>query len=271
MISVLFSGGIDSWACLLWAVTKFGKENVRPVYYNYGQKCAQIEIASAIKLCLRLELMLDIVLLPGMKEDVATGHVPMRNLTFIMQEAAREDCDGIVLGMLKGEASEDKNPKFVRRVQTLIASQFEKSIYRSQGKYFHLYVPFARKTKAQVVKWLMCYPPFAFSVFDTVGCYSAKEGGCGLCMSCQNRWIAFELNNLSLEFSGQHPFFSLVDYLLGVRPWPVQETKMTPYMVLWLILSFPSRCRKYLEIVVASCKFLARWIEERSEEISQQS
>lgn len=52
---VLFSGGQDSTTCLLWAISKVGKENVYAISFDYGQRHA-IELVQARKISDLLEI-----------------------------------------------------------------------------------------------------------------------------------------------------------------------------------------------------------------------
>ena len=151
MIDVLCSGGIDSFIHLHWALRKFGRDRLRPVYFRAGQRCADREIAAARKLCARVDLPLDIIELQYMEQDPVTGHVPFRNLTFLLAVARRMDSEGVVFGTLLGEISEDKNPKFVRQVQKIVDGQLVSTIY-APGRNFKIYTPYAHASKTQMLR-----------------------------------------------------------------------------------------------------------------------
>ena len=239
MITVLCSGGIDSWACLCWACNKFGPNNVRPVYYSFRQKYSEREIAAGKKLCARFELELKVIELPAamlLKEFGETAHIPLRNLLFLVLSAAPEDCNGVVFGMLLREESEDKNPKFLKQVRKLLKSQFVATPHRPEAKPFQIYTPFAHMTKAELVKWL-CMTKFRKEgIFDSTACYNPIRP-CGKCISCLNRWVALELNEIydedwlfvdrtvpssaAASFASfatrSHPFWMVLDIALGKR------------------------------------------------------
>jgi 7-cyano-7-deazaguanine synthase in queuosine biosynthesis len=235
VITVLCSGGIDSWACLCWAVEKFGPENVRPVYYSFGQKYYEREIAAGLRLCARHGLILKIVRLNKVmtrKEFGETAHIPLRNLLFLILSAAPETSNGVVFGMLLREESEDKNPKFLRQVRALLNTQFAATPHRPTAKPFEIYTPFASKTKAEVVKWLTITEFRRSGILDSVACYN-PEHPCGACISCLNRWVSLELNGIYDEdklFTPEtHPFWMTVAFATKARK-PLAP--VTPWM-LW--------------------------------------
>ena len=112
---------------------------------------ADREIAAARKLCARVDLPLDIIELQYMEQDPVTGHVPFRNLTFLLAVARRMDSEGVVFGTLLGEISEDKNPKFVRQVQKIVDGQLVSTIY-APGRNFKIYTPYAHASKTQMLR-----------------------------------------------------------------------------------------------------------------------
>jgi 7-cyano-7-deazaguanine synthase in queuosine biosynthesis len=247
MIAVLFSGGIDSWAALNWAVDKFVPNQVVPIYFDFKQAAAMQEIEVATKLSSSLGLELRVLRLSGLFENHLTGHVPLRNLMMILNTALIEDCHGVVFGMLKGEASEDKNPKFVARVQALIDSQFRESPYRKESKRFRIYTPFANMTKAQVIR------SQGFTQEDinnTKSCYS-PVGNCGSCLGCLNRWVALELNGLEEPYKMGHPFIHLIRHFEGSERLSINDSKLPP-SVLW------ERRSKYWEVFKAMDKYCKR-------------
>jgi 7-cyano-7-deazaguanine synthase in queuosine biosynthesis len=215
MIAVLFSGGVDSLCCLKWAQEEFSQYNVKPIYFDVGQCYAKREIAYAAPLASANGVYeLQTIPLTSLKEDRHTGHIPMRNLFFLLQVAAsvNPEYEGVVFGMLKAESSEDKNPAFVRCVQKLIDSQNVSTMYRPEGKQFTIYTPFANKTKTQMIQWYLQSDYSAAELYYSVACYS-EDGACGTCQSCFNRWLAFDRNGLMAEAFKVHPAKFMLDRL----------------------------------------------------------
>lgn len=62
---VLFSGGQDSTTCLLWAIAKYGKENIQALGFNYGQKHA-VELEQAQKIADLLDIRYSILDIKGL-------------------------------------------------------------------------------------------------------------------------------------------------------------------------------------------------------------
>lgn len=222
MIGVLFSGGVDSFVHLTYAISQFGRSKVVPVYFDVGQRYASREWTAAQLLGSKLGIRVIRVQLSGLSED-PNGYIPLRNLRFILQVAGWESSEGVVFGMLKGEYPPDKNPKFVKRVQALIDTQFEDSTYQGKRK-FSIETPFADSTKVQMVRWYLDTPlpmlPEFVDKFELLGmtqaCYKESLPACGQCMSCFNRWVAWTLNGIEDEPHDVHPAKAMIDRLVAI-------------------------------------------------------
>lgn len=188
---VLFSGGIDSLACLLWARTEFD-EHTTALYVDLDTKYATEELHTVNMITNYFSIrsiQLGLYFLGSFEGDI--GHIPMRNI-FLLETAALYS-DNIVFGMLKNELSEDKGPSFIRMMQRLFDSQTVKNIYHEQTK-IKIHTPFSGMTKTQVVKWLLLKGVSEKILVETIGCLNGRA--CGQCISCFNRWVAFENNGL---------------------------------------------------------------------------
>jgi 7-cyano-7-deazaguanine synthase in queuosine biosynthesis len=196
-VVVLFSGGIDSLACLQWArlnINKIGSHEIVALYVNMNTRYSEIEIAASQALIEEMSLVsqeiVDLKFL-GEYESSPLGHIPMRNI-FLLECAALYG-DDIVFGMLRGELSEDKNPAFIKLMQQLFDSQVKKN-FHNKGKTVTIHTPFDKSTKTQVVEWLLAHDITQKQIGQTIGCL--KGNCCGECMSCFNRWIALENNGI---------------------------------------------------------------------------
>lgn len=229
-IAVLCSGGIDSAIHLEWARKNLFMARglmLEPIYFHVGQCYAERELRFARKVAASADLTLREIHLPGLEEDRETGHIPMRNLFFLLAVAASQEpkYDGVVFGMLKAESSEDKNPAFVRHVQSLIDTQFAKTMYRKERRDFIIYTPFQNYTKTQMIAWYLNRQTPASTddvmgdahayvaamrearerLTQTVACYVPDGPMCGECLSCFNRWLAFDRLGFPLEQYQMHP------------------------------------------------------------------
>lgn len=237
---VLFSSGIDSLACLLWAKEQYGKfqDDVTAMYVDIGTKYATIEI-EAIKHLLDFDYMFIDMLLLG-KLEGSIGHIPMRNI-FLLELAALYS-DNIVFGMLKGELSEDKGPSFIRRMQKLFDSQTVGNLYHGKSK-ITIHTPFANMTKTEVVAWLLSRGVTKETLSKTIGCLNGVN--CGQCISCFNRAVAFINNGLYDvdSYSGSmHPIqWGLIQlyHKIGTKNVSLWKKRYT-IMELWKAYSNPS-------------------------------
>jgi len=187
MAVVLFSAGLDSMIHLVWAREKFA--DVKAIYVNFGHRYAGIEIEAAHLICGEMHI-------PFFVTDVALGwaehddgYIPLRNLMLL--EIASLFGDDIVFGMLYHEGPPDKRPGFVRRMQSLLNSQYRDKKYFEHNRQIKIHTPFSGSTKTQMLRWFLeKHSRHIMLVRHTIGCFSA-EGDCGRCMSCFNRWVAF--------------------------------------------------------------------------------
>ncbi len=215
MTYVLFSSGLDSWCCLHEAILRCGVDNVRAIYFDMGQCYAQKEIAAAHELCnaVGVQLIIREDLNGLLCENRNTAEMPLRNLFLIMAIAAIPNARAVVFGMLKNEQPVDKNPKFVKRVQTLLDSQ--------TGGRFTIITPYADFTKTKMLghalkhyKW----PVFSEMLPITIGCHNATKEPCGECIACFNRWVAFTLNDVVIPVSSRpEPVAEWMLYILRQR------------------------------------------------------
>ena len=232
-VTVLFSGGVDSLCVARWAQARFS--DVHGVYYCVGQKYAARESSQATELAKKIHLPFNIQAALILREDPVTARVELRNLFFI--ELAGLGSDAVCYGELLAEEPTDKRPVFRRRLQTLLRSQRETP--------FHIYAPFAKYTKSQMIREYIRQYGTEF-LTDSVACFDA-DGACGACMSCFNRWLAWEENNLSLESYRVHPAQAMLERLQtmhrnkGARDWNAVSLGRVWARRRWLI-----ECRRQL-------------------------
>lgn len=194
---VLFSGGMDSLIHLHWALQDKSRDTVA-LYVDLGHKYVDTEVLQVEKLTHALGVKMYKRYLPLGDIEQTDGHISLRNLYLL--ELATIYGDDIVFGMLYHETSEDKNLKFVRRMQRLFNSQFSSKEFHDADRQIRILTPFSHFTKTEILIWFLrgTLEDREALIRDTVSCYS-PDGRCGRCMSCFNRWVAFENCGLRME------------------------------------------------------------------------
>ena len=185
---VLFSGGIDSLAALVWSIEKFGVEETIPLYVNMRHRYWAKEIRAAENITNKLGLRLRVAEAEfvGVTEH-EDAHIPYRNFFLILTAAyylADEGGTIVIQNVQTGETSvRDRTEEFNMR-----AEEFLNWLENIPIK---IVSPFSTYTKGEIVKWLTKRISFDI-IKDTIGCFSPEEGNCGKCPACFRRWISFE-------------------------------------------------------------------------------
>ena len=198
MIDVLFSGGMDSWIHLNWAIGEFGSDRVRAVYID-GVVDHVEELAAANKLALMASVRLTVIRVFLYVKIRRLGISTGRNLIFILRVAALEDSEGVVFGRLTG-ASEDKNEKFVVMVNSFRFSVQTKSV--RAGQRFKIYLHSVIRFQDSDDNSIYQYPSnrAIASIRPIRLRLEAMIRQCGRCQSCFNRWVALYNNGITREF-----------------------------------------------------------------------
>jgi 7-cyano-7-deazaguanine synthase len=219
---VLFSGGQDSTACLIWALKTF--ERVETIGFDYGQR-HHIEMVTRMKLLDRLRR--EFPLASKLGEDhvadlrgfgavaessltrdtemkmsargLPNSFVPGRNLVFFVYAAAvadRRGIDHLVGGMCETDFSGYPDC----RKDTLLAMQ--QVLVLGVERPFIIDTPLMYLTKAET--WAMTYDLGGEALIelvleDTHTCYMGERGerhkwgyGCGHCPACELRAKGYE-------------------------------------------------------------------------------
>jgi 7-cyano-7-deazaguanine synthase in queuosine biosynthesis len=197
---LLFSGGLDSF--ILWRLLGMP----RCVYVCLGHRYQSAELNAIRLLHEHLNAhgsALEVWLIGGLhlgNLERPDGHIPNRNLLLTSFAFANLDADIIYLGALRGEASRDKDARFLR-----LAS---KTLTHVRGKKVRVVAPAQRYTKTELVGlFLRLYPEDAHLLRFTTSCYEPHDPlstGCGRCMACFRRWVAMT-NNGFLETYDRNP------------------------------------------------------------------
>lgn len=175
--TVLFSGGIDSTACM--QLLKAHGYALYPVFVDFRQPAAQLEWDSVRHLsdhfeCLPTRLAIE------SSSTFTTGEVVGRNSFLIFASLMHTPAKSglIVIGIHAGTAYYDCSPSFFDRIAPLVSES-------SNGR-FSLAAPLLNWTKRDV-----------YDYFDTTGidarctysCEAGLPGGCGTCLSCLDRQL----------------------------------------------------------------------------------
>lgn len=207
---VSFSGGADSTTLLYYCMDAFDKENVKPVYFSYGQRHYPGEIDAVNAICAKEGLEFkhfhfDLAQFgrspltdPNIKVPAQYEHnqaitvVPYRNSFFILFMAAlavTAGYDVIALGPTYEDLAEypDCRPEFFDSMQSTL---------RLGDKHHHieLYTPYADVLKKDVVKeGLELNVPYGL----THTCYEGRyKDPCRVCDACKEREASFEANGV---------------------------------------------------------------------------
>lgn len=116
-VLVLFSGGIDSTACVNYFLKR--KDDVSLLYFNYGQPNEQAERESALNIARYYNKYLDIVLIKGC--SIPNGMIPGRN-AFLLSLALLKMAfvkGGIAIGVHDYTDYPDCSEKFIADMQNI--------------------------------------------------------------------------------------------------------------------------------------------------------
>ena len=171
---VQLSGGLDSAACLLWALEKGHK--VDPVFYTYGQPYLNMEYRAARKLTDHLKLPLSIWPVDMITKDI---YVPYRNLILTAHSlhiAASNKMDGVVVGSCQADIYVDGSMEFFIRLRSLIDFITEEGNVSPE-----IILPIHTWSKAQVVKFIV---DAGYNPDELWTCYGIGPKPCGTCSHC---------------------------------------------------------------------------------------
>lgn len=210
---VVLSGGLDSTVAMRLCVEKYGRENVRALTFNYGQK-QSIEIdkakASTTLLGVRhkvldLRILGDIgqgfsanldssIAMPTIHEVLGSPrpktYVPNRNMILMSLTAAYaevENMTNIVMGLQTTDqyGYHDTTQRFVDKVNNVLS---ENRIIKIK-----IMSPFVHLSKSDEIKILKELDNHVGLLAHTLTCYNPSNEGhsCGKCPSCNERIKGF--------------------------------------------------------------------------------
>jgi 7-cyano-7-deazaguanine synthase len=210
-VLVSFSGGADSITLLYRCIEEFGKENVQPMYFYYGQRHAPGEQEAVKAVCEKLDLTVkrfefdltqfgrsaltdpDIAVPAQSEKRQGITVVPYRNSFFILHAAAyavTHDFDIIALGSTFEDLAEypDCRPIFFEAM--------EKALLLGDNHHnLQLWAPYAASRKKDVIaEGLDLGVPYELSHTCYEGVYMKP---CRVCDACKEREGSFLDNGIT--------------------------------------------------------------------------
>jgi 7-cyano-7-deazaguanine synthase len=210
---VLLSGGMDSVACLHWALAKY--RDVRALAFRYGQPHVDAELTAAGRIAKKNGVPFETIAIadalhagiltrvPEHSEGPSNGlhraFVPGRNLVFLSLALSRAcqwwrsgDID-IVVGSCQEDAGgfPDCRDEFMKATSKALSSAVDRKI--------HVAAPWVKMPKADILRDVSKRFPSGLADIQTSwSCYTGK-GPCGACTACVMRARAFEAYGLADE------------------------------------------------------------------------
>lgn len=204
---VVLSGGQDSTTCLYWAIRRFGRENVRSITFDYGQRhrieldCAARVAADAGVGNVRLPIdtfaalggdaltdsQISVESQPVPETGLPNTFVPGRNLIFLTFAAAFAYQHGIT-HLVTGVAQTDYSGYPDCREETIDALQGTLRLGLESDVEIHtplMHLP--KKETVLLAHDLGAIPAMAL----THTCYNGERPPCGTCPACRLRAKGF--------------------------------------------------------------------------------
>lgn len=212
-VTVIVSGGMDSITLLYHIFHQTGKDNVKALSINYGQKHKK-ELLGASEICKELGIDHKVVAIPEVQallessltsdnEEIPEGHyaeenmkktvVPNRNaimLSIAYGYAISNESDFLAFGAHAGDhfIYPDCRPLFVDALN--VALQVGNQGFGN----VKLVAPFSYKTKSEIAHLGSTMSvPYA----KTWSCYKGEDRPCLKCGTCIERYEAFNENHLT--------------------------------------------------------------------------
>lgn len=233
---VLFSGGMDSTACLNHVVKKYGIDETVALHISYGSVHNHKEKKAAEDVLRYLGVQgfgikLPINMFEGAgstlmgEGEIPDGEyreagpqstvVPFRNGVFISAAAAYASRFGDAQIWMAAHADDSENWAYPDCSPDFLESMSEAVSVASMGQ-LKLIAPYQWKTKAEIVKraWEEMAP-----LHLSYSCYRGDAVHCGKCATCVDRYKAF-------TFAGfMDPTKYAIDMGAHGTVWPIQTSK----------------------------------------------
>lgn len=217
---VLASGGQDSTTCLAWAIDKYGKEQIYPIAFDYGQR-HKVELEQGRKICSILDVREPVLVpVPALSQfgaaaltnpsieveakaseessnqfawshDLPSTFVPGRNLIFLglaVAYGAQQGIYDLVTGVCEADAAgyPDCRASFIAAMADAASYALDDAV--------NIYTPLIEINKAQTFKLAQELGVLDIILEHTHTCYEGDRSvryewgfGCGTCPACMER------------------------------------------------------------------------------------
>lgn len=193
-ITILYSGGLDSYIMKMYAEKKYPDAEINYVWYDIGQEYNEKEKNALPSFVERRKIEW---LKPGEKllgkQESASGNIfiPGRNAVLATCAASMFLPDEIWMGALMGEThsgSTDKNYEFLEKLNDML--RYVHSPYKDK---ITVRFPLADEGwgKLEAVKWAYDNGASKEELMATSSCLSSEKGKCGHCVVCMRRMGIF--------------------------------------------------------------------------------
>lgn len=173
--TVLFSGGLDSTACVYFLQQRGFAVN--GLFVDFGQLSSEAERRAVGRLSRRLEISVSALSMVGFSAMTTGEHIG-RNMLLISAALflTRGTSHVIGFGIHSGTTYYDCSPDFFDSLKRLVTAQ-------SDGR-ISLFAPFLRWNKRDIYDYAVKHN---LPLNETYSCERGTEPCCGVCASCRDR------------------------------------------------------------------------------------
>jgi len=174
-VTILFSGGLDSTACIYYYISQ--GLNVRAIFIDYGQKACRKEYYSAVKIASHFNIKLSLNTFKS-ENEFKSSEIKGRN-AFLVLAALISDplIKGIIaLGIHSGTPYYDCTDLFVNDINRILQGYYD-------GKVI-LEAPFLHWNKRMIYNYSL---DNNLPICLTYSCENGTDVPCGKCLSCLDR------------------------------------------------------------------------------------
>lgn len=174
-VTVLFSGGVDSTACIRFFLER-GNE-VRGLFVNFGQAAEQAEARAVKELNEHLGIRVSVVEAKP-ERTFGAGEIVGRNAFLIFTAITIGGCrQGLLaIGVHAGTPYYDCSPAFIERANTLVRECTNDRV--------NVVAPFVHWSKDDVYSYFF---NLRLPLSQTYSCEAGTTPACGRCASCADR------------------------------------------------------------------------------------